>query len=66
MILKKIFYFVRHGQTDWNTKGVEQSDIPLNEVGFKQAQIVAKNIAHLSILLQAPKFISDFISRRRI
>jgi len=45
------FYFVRHGQTDWNreNKVMGQIDIPLNEVGLKQAQIVAKNIAHIEI-----------------
>lgn len=32
-------YFVRHGQTDWNFKGMLQgsSDIPLNEEGIRQA-----------------------------
>ena len=46
------FYFVRHGQTDWNVenKVMGQTDIPLNAVGLEQAQVVAKNIAHLAIL----------------
>lgn len=45
------FYFVRHGQTDWNreNKIMGHIDIPLNEVGIKQAQIVAKNITHIEI-----------------
>lgn len=45
------FYFVRHGQTDWNRedKVMGQIDIPLNAVGLEQAQVVAKNIAHLEI-----------------
>ena len=31
--------FVRHGQTDWNKKNLiqGQSDVPLNEIGRKQA-----------------------------
>jgi broad specificity phosphatase PhoE len=50
-ILHVPFYFVRHGQTDWNQehKIMGQADIPLNTVGLEQAQIVAKNIAHLEI-----------------
>lgn len=37
------FYFVRHGQTDWNSEGklMGQNDIPLNNIGIKQAQEVA-------------------------
>jgi broad specificity phosphatase PhoE len=41
MITKKIpFYFIRHGQTDWNAEGVcmGSKDIPLNEIGRCQAQ----------------------------
>ena len=37
------FYFVRHGQTDWNLKNLIQGhiDIPLNEMGVDQARSVA-------------------------
>jgi len=36
------FYFVRHGQTDWNkeNKVMGQIDIPLNATGLEQAQVV--------------------------
>lgn len=33
------FYFIRHGETDWNQRNIVMGsqDIPLNELGFKQA-----------------------------
>lgn len=51
-MMKKIipftpFYFIRHGQTDWNLKEMWQGwvDIPLNETGHDQAR------SALSVLL---------------
>ena len=43
---KGLIVFVRHGQTDWNTKGLMQGreDIPLNEVGLAQAEETAQGI----------------------
>lgn len=40
------FYFLRHGETDWNKKGIYmgQKDIPLNELGKMQAQGVHQHI----------------------
>lgn len=41
MRIKKVpFYFIRHGQTDWNRQGIcmGSQDIPLNETGRRQAQ----------------------------
>ncbi len=38
--MKKTFYFIRHGQTDLNLRGIVQGrgvNSPLNETGFKQA-----------------------------
>lgn len=44
-------YVVRHGQTDYNTKKVFQGhiDIPLNEVGEKQAQETALKFKDIDI-----------------
>jgi broad specificity phosphatase PhoE len=44
MIPQKAFYFLRHGQTQWNVEGRFQghTDIPLNEFGLQQAQEAAR------------------------
>lgn len=40
----KPFYFIRHGETDFNRLGLctGSSDIPLNQKGLEQAEIAAK------------------------
>lgn len=51
MIHKKEFYFIRHGQTDYNTSGskVDHEDVSLNLMGLKQAQAVEPTIASFPI-----------------
>ncbi len=40
------FWFLRHGETDWNAQGLSQgsTDIPLNAVGLMQARRAAETL----------------------
>jgi len=52
MLLKKSFYFVRHGETDYNQKYLcagSQIDAPLNETGKTQARSLKEKISPLPI-----------------
>lgn len=43
MLADRAFWFLRHGETDWNASGVSQGnvDVPLNATGLAQAQAAA-------------------------
>jgi probable phosphoglycerate mutase len=58
-------YLVRHGETDWNVKGLlqGQSDIPLNKEGEKQAIEAAKK--HFKKIKFAAIFSSDLVRSKR-
>jgi probable phosphoglycerate mutase len=58
-------YLVRHGETDWNAKGLlqGQSDIPLNKEGEKQAVEAAKK--HFKKIKFAAIFSSDLVRAKK-
>jgi len=58
-------YLVRHGETDWNAKGLlhGQTDIPLNKEGEKQAIEAAKK--HFKKIKFAAIFSSDLVRAKR-
>jgi len=47
--------FVRHGETEWNAKGITQgqTDIPLNEAGLNQAKALAGRLSREAKLWDA-------------
>lgn len=45
-------YLIRHGETEWNKEGRSQgcsNDIPLSEVGIKQAEAIAERLKNENI-----------------
>ncbi|MBN9263091.1 MAG: histidine phosphatase family protein [Hyphomicrobium sp.] len=51
MIPKRPFYFLRHGETDWNREGRYQghADVPLNAAGLAQAKAAGEALAGAEI-----------------
>ena len=58
------FWFLRHGETDWNAQGLSQgrTDIPLNAVGVAQAERAARTLAPLGIA----SVVASPLSRARV
>lgn len=50
-LTRQAFWYLRHGQTDWNAQNLAQgrTDIPLNAIGLAQAESAAKLLAHRGI-----------------
>ncbi len=48
---RRTFWFLRHGETDWNAAQLSQGsvDIPLNAVGLEQARAAATRLVGLGI-----------------
>lgn len=62
------FWFLRHGETDWNAEGLSQgrTDIALNKVGIAQAERAARTlqgIGGIATIVASPS--SAPASRRR-
>lgn len=58
------FWFLRHGETDWNARGISQGnvDIPLNDVGLAQARAAAEKLRNRGIAT----IVSSTLSRARV
>ena len=57
-------YIVRHGETDWNVKGLlqGQTDIDLNKTGIKQAKELGKTLGNIRFSIA---FSSDSLRAKR-
>jgi alpha-ribazole phosphatase len=46
-----LFYFIRHGETEWNAEGrlSGRTDVPLSEVGRRQAQLLAARLGAVPV-----------------
>jgi probable phosphoglycerate mutase len=51
MLTPTPFYYLRHGETDWNLehRAQGQTDVPLNERGLAQARDAARRLVHIDI-----------------
>lgn len=58
------FWYLRHGQTDWNAEGRSQGsiDVPLNATGIAQAQAAAQQLRNRGIAT----IVSSPMSRARV
>ena len=58
------FWYLRHGETDWNRQGLSQGsiDIPLNELGLAQAREAAVRLRNRGIT----SIVASPLSRARV
>ena len=47
----RLFYFLRHGETEWNVEGrfCGRTDVPLSEAGQRQARLLAERVKPLVV-----------------
>jgi|RhiMethySRZTD1v2_1073278.scaffolds.fasta_scaffold05050_16 broad specificity phosphatase PhoE len=72
MLPPRPFFFLRHGQTDWNAQGRIQghTDVPLNATGVAQAQAAAGRLQGRGIdwIVSSPlaraRSTAEFVARR--
>jgi probable phosphoglycerate mutase len=62
-----VLYFIRHGETDWNAQArlQGQRDIPLNDVGRKQADEVGLRLRTLVPDVERLPFVASPLGRTR-
>jgi probable phosphoglycerate mutase len=63
-ITRVAFWFLRHGETDWNAQGISQGnvDIPLNATGLAQARAAAPLLRNRGI----DSIVASPLSRARV
>jgi broad specificity phosphatase PhoE len=63
-IARTPFWYLRHGETDWNRQGLSQGniDIPLNELGLAQAKDAAARLRNRGIT----SIVASPLSRARV
>ena len=63
MLAQRAFWYLRHGETDWNARNVSQGavDTPLNETGLAQARTAAGMLRNRGIR----SIVSSPLSRAR-
>ncbi|MGB9588920.1 MAG: histidine phosphatase family protein, partial [Armatimonadota bacterium] len=57
-------FLIRHGQVEWNAKNsyIGSTDLPLDHIGFKQADLLAQYLATREI---AKVYSSDLLRARQ-
>lgn len=65
--MRPALYFIRHGQTDWNAEQRFQGqiDVPLNDLGRRQARANGRRLAQLLAGSGDPRFVASPLKRAR-
>src|SRR5271157_5849048 len=73
-----LFYFLRHGEAEWNAEGrlCGSTDVPLSDVGRRQAQLLARRLqpivfetlysSPLGRALETARLIGEAIGRKPV